>query len=337
MFMYDEDLGWKFIPDKQGTIIYPGEAYNRIRTNSSGFRDKPITDGSSSKKILVLGDSFVSNISVKDDEVFTEVMEARLPGYAVLNFGVNAYGQVQEYLVQKEWLQKLRPDVLMVMIYIRNDFTDNTGERDWIYSRPYASLSTEGELQISPAPPPKKSSGKKSGWLKDLHLYHFVKTRVRAVKENFSSNNGEHIKPAFTPPELQLCDTQPDSDMRLKYQIMERLLEKISDHAKSSGVPVVFAIAPSIVQVEDQFWDSWVLKRVKEKTKYRRSYPNEVLLQIAEKHKLNMVDLLPVLSEETQRGKKLYNLREQHWNAEGNKVVARALMKYLKEGDLIEP
>ena len=78
MFECDTDLGWKFISNKAGYIIYPGEAHHYIEINSIGFRDDPLPpDHDNYRKILVLGDSFVSNISVEDNEVFTEVLENR--------------------------------------------------------------------------------------------------------------------------------------------------------------------------------------------------------------------------------------------------------------------
>ena len=77
MFEYDPDLGWRFVSNKRGAIVYADEARHWIKTNSLGFRDNsPPENNDSNKKIMVIGDSFVSNIAVKDSEVFTEVMSA---------------------------------------------------------------------------------------------------------------------------------------------------------------------------------------------------------------------------------------------------------------------
>ena len=182
--MPDEELGWKFKPNKRGIIIYPGEAYHYINTNELGFRDTELENKDRVKKILVLGDSFVTNVSVKDDEVFTEVMQSNMPDHDVMNFGVNAYGQVQEYKLAQEWLPKIKPDLLVLMIYIRNDFTDNTGENDWLYTRPYASLSeNDSLLQLRSAPDrPSKLVKPKQHFLNKSHLYTFVKKSLTAIK-----------------------------------------------------------------------------------------------------------------------------------------------------------
>src|SRR5437867_2228919 len=64
MFEYDPVLGWKFIANHKGSIFYPGEASHYIETNSFGFRDNPPPSQKANlKTILVLGDSFVTNIA----------------------------------------------------------------------------------------------------------------------------------------------------------------------------------------------------------------------------------------------------------------------------------
>ena len=148
MFTHDPELGWAFVPNKEGIIIHSNDVKHHIRTNQIGFRDTPIDSNSRAKKILVLGDSFVSNISVSKNDVFTEVMEQNMPNYDVLNFGVNGYGQVQEYLLAQKWLPIIKPDFLIVLVYIRNDFIDNTGDLDWLYSRPYASLNQKNIIEF---------------------------------------------------------------------------------------------------------------------------------------------------------------------------------------------
>ena len=144
LFEFDARLGWKFAPNKNINITYSGVEDHYVKTNSMGFRDNPIrlSDEGKSKRILTLGDSFVSNIAVKSDEVFTEVIENQLAETEVLNFGINGYSQVQEYLLLKEWHKVIKPDIIVLMVYLRNDFQENV-TRDWHYPRPYASWNRE--------------------------------------------------------------------------------------------------------------------------------------------------------------------------------------------------
>ena len=68
MFEYDAELGWRFLPNREGYILHRGEAAQTIRTNAHGFRDGPFGDRAEGmRRMLVIGDSFVSNIAVEPD------------------------------------------------------------------------------------------------------------------------------------------------------------------------------------------------------------------------------------------------------------------------------
>jgi hypothetical protein len=58
--------------------------------------------------------------------------------------------------------------------------------------------------------------------------------------------------------------------------------------------------------------------------------PHDRLMAFAANHRLRMVDLLPTLMSANRGGKTLYHRREQHWNREGNRVVAEVLAEYLR-------
>jgi len=343
MFEHDPYLGWKFVSNKKGAIVYPGEAHHYIETNSMGFRDDPPPpDQDKIRKILILGDSFVSNISVIDSDVFTEVLERSLNNTAVLNFGVNGYGQVQEYLLLQKWLGKINPDIIILVIYIRNDFNDNIGGYWVYYPRPFASWD-EDDLTLKINPPPQATPTKEATsepfWkiYRKSHLYLFLDRRINILITKFSqADQSEHKPSLFTPPELYLCRSQPSENTKLMYRTMEELLLRIAGYADEIGVPLVFAIAPSIVQVEDKLWSSCLLNSGGKLEDYIRTLPNDKLMQFAEKNNLLMIDLLPILQSESKKGKTLYNSREQHWNSDGNRVVARSLLGYLKTKSLIE-
>ena len=336
MFEYDPNLGWRFISNKKGAIVYTDAASHWIETNSLGFRDNsPPLDKDNYKKILVMGDSFVSNISVNDNEVFTEVMERQLNNTAVLNFGVNGYGQVQEYLLLKIWLDEINPDLIILMIYIRNDFNDNIGGY-WLYPRPFVSWDEKNSDLIF-HPPPKYRPDKESSYdlflkfFRKSHFFEFFNKKFDfLIRKYFYANRSESNPSLYKAPELYLCRLQPSEDTKLMYLIMEALLMRIADYADEREVPLVFALAPSIIQVEDKLWLTTILDKSEEPENYKRSLPNDKLMQFAEKNNLLMIDLLPILQSKSSNGKKCYNSKEQHWNSEGNCAVANALIDYLK-------
>ncbi len=329
MFEPDPTLGWKFISNGKWKIVYPGGIRNVIEINSMGFRDHtPPSD--QKRKLLVLGDSFVSNISVKDNEVFTEVMEDQLKNYDVLNFGVVGYGQVQEYLLLQKWIKEIKPDVVLLIIYFGNDFIDNIGAY-WGISRPYASLEGQDSvLVIHPESHPQSKNQQKdsSSILSKSHLNILINRSLNKIFQEYDSS--------LAPPEFYSCQWPVPEREDLMFRIMGELLLKIANLGKENDVPVVFALAPSLVQIKDELWESFLKKNIIYQKKFLRSLPNDRLMEFGKRNDLLMLDLFPKLHQESKTNVDLYHPAEQHWTREGNRVVANALIDYLESKSLID-
>lgn len=334
MFQDDALLGWTFIPEKRGAIVYFGEASHYIQINEAGFRDDSFEEITEGKKIMVIGDSFVSNVSVKDDEVFTEVLEANLPGVNVMNFGVNGYGQVQEMLLLEKWVDQVNPDMVILMIYVRNDFADNIGQGQWNRKKPIARWDDQLKSVKLNTLIPESTTAKKdrSTWkiYHNLHLYHFVSKRIVNIKSRNKSKNDEQKSLPNAPPERYLTKTEPSVQMEEMQQVMESLILKMAGKLKERNTPMLMVAAPSIVQIEDSYWNAFIDEYTEDSTLYERARPNHWLKQLGEKNDLPVLDLSPVLYNGTKSGSLLYNPKEQHWTAEGNQVVAETIERYLR-------
>ena len=333
LFQPDTQLGWTFIPEKTGAVVYPGEANQYIQINDSGFRDHDdFINTEKTKKVMVIGDSFVSNVAVQDDEVFTEVMESQWEDVTVMNFGVNGYGQVQEYLLLNQWLPKTQPDLVIQMIYLRNDFRDNVYNDNWLYTKPSAVLSGEDDVSIQRTPedkPLKRKLKPKLSGLKKMHLYHFVKNRLQNVAANINKTNSK-----YRPPEIDLCNPFMDDEIENQYAILQALLLKTKQYLDTSGIPIVFVLAPSIAQVQDEQWTA--IENYDKGIKLQRDFPNSMLLEFATRNELLMLDLLPELQKQSRTGNTLYNTYEQHWTAHGNKIVAASIIDFLETNRMLK-
>lgn len=334
MFQDDALLGWTFIPEKRGAIVYFGEAGHYIQINEAGFRDDSFEGITEGKRIMVIGDSFVSNVSVKDDKVFTEVLETNLLGVNVMNFGVNGYGQVQEMLLLEKWVDQVNPDMVILMVYVRNDFADNIGRGQWNRKKPIAIWDDQLKSVRLDTLIPDDAMAKKDSltWriYHNLHLYHFVSKRIINIKSRYKSKNDEQKILPYAPSEGYLTKNEPSEEMKKMEEVMEYLLLKMAGKLKARNIPMLIVTAPSIVQVEDSYWDEFMDEYTEGSRRYERTRPNHWLKQLGEKHDLPVLDLFPVLKEITQRGKMLYNPNEQHWTAEGNRIVAETIERYLR-------
>jgi len=111
----------------------------------------------------------------------------------------------------------------------------------------------------------------------------------------------------------------------------------IARYLDEQKIPLVFVIAPTLLQVYDEQWSSALVQSGEESKNYRKSLPNEKLMQFAKENNLLMLDLLPILQVEANKEKQLYNPEEEHWNSSGNHAVAIALLEYLSTKSLIKP
>ena len=99
---------------------------------------------------------------------------------------------------------------------------------------------------------------------------------------------------------------------------------------------MVFVIAPSFLQADAELWSSMLMEYDVDDEHYLPSLPNRRLMQFAEENDLAMLDLLPILESEVQKGRPVFDPKEQHWTSEGNLIVADALLDYLTSTALVE-
>lgn len=147
----DDVLGWKMTPEYSfsGTMHDAGgQVYDlSLRYDKNGF--KAFGDTAATRpKVLFLGDSYTASIEVSNEKSFFSQLADSL-GFEAFAYGHAGFGNLQEYLVFDQWVDKIRPDVVVWEV-CSNDFIDNyapleeasgykVGER-----RPY--LSGDGEI-----------------------------------------------------------------------------------------------------------------------------------------------------------------------------------------------
>ena len=129
----DETLGWKtaaFFHLERTAKDYAGRSYLvNYRSGTFGFRE--FGDPASEKlKIFVVGDSFTNADNVSNDEAYYAVLRNRLSSDMPIElfvYGANGYGTLQELMIIKQYVQIIRPDVLVLQL-CDNDFINNSYE-----------------------------------------------------------------------------------------------------------------------------------------------------------------------------------------------------------------
>ena len=210
----DDYLGWK----PKGDYQFSGQMKDQknqpydieIKTASNGFRefDDVNTD---KKKILFIGDSYTQAVEVSNDKAFYSVMRDSMD-IAVFAHGMAGYGNAQHYMILKQYLEEVQPDLVVLQVCC-NDFIDNYHlmEMESIYQvglrRPYIYEGTNIEYHL-----PKPGIGPKIQW---SPFFTFIYEKLR------------HIKKAKTDPE-QMAEGLI-GNQGLDYPLFNRSVE-ITEH-----------------------------------------------------------------------------------------------------------
>jgi hypothetical protein len=149
-WQFDDLLGWSQIPNQKGAFQHP-DFSTWVEINSRGLRDREYSlERNEKKRMLVLGDSYGWGFGVNNDQVFTELMEARHPDWEIINASVSGYGTVQQYLYLAQRGLLFKPDVVL-LLFNDNDFQDNVGLTEYWYNKPVVALQ-DNHYEISGLP-----------------------------------------------------------------------------------------------------------------------------------------------------------------------------------------
>ncbi|MEE3325832.1 MAG: SGNH/GDSL hydrolase family protein [Myxococcota bacterium] len=146
---FDEELGWVLKPDFES---------EGVRTNSLGFRSSSEYDlnNDEAQRVMILGDSMVFGSGEEQENIFTEVLNRQSDSRLFINAGVRGYSTWQEYLVLSKYIEKIRPQVVVLFYTQSNDLLSNVRESDF-----YPSVSLEQGRLV----------GKKASEFRNLPMY----------------------------------------------------------------------------------------------------------------------------------------------------------------------
>ena len=137
-----------------------------MRCNQAGFRcDCEVTPRKPGGRfrVIVFGDSYTAGDGVSNGKRYTDLLESRLEGTEVLNFGLPGSGPDQQYLAYQVFAHELEYDLLIISTQVSN-ISRLGGEhltlgavdgRVVCRSKPYFRLE-DGELVLENQPVPRE-------------------------------------------------------------------------------------------------------------------------------------------------------------------------------------
>jgi len=311
-----DTLGWVHRPEVN-TTINTGEGTVRLLTDRDGYRVGSAGRIDGTRRILLLGDSFMEALQVEYEQSVAGLLEARLAQrlgepVAVRNTGVGGWDPPQYLVAERRALARERFDLVLVAVYLGNDVVPRRIER----------FPPRAPVEVHPLRWPRHFNASE---LVDAVLYPindflevrsqlfiFVKTRAEAVRARLGLTAEEFP--------VDLLRREAGSP---RWSVTGEICRDIRDAAAAHGVPVLFVLVPAPYQV-DSGEVSQALRQFKiEPGAVDLEQPNHLLAEAMRRYRLTVLDALPEFRRGENAGARLYGRVDRHLSPQGHDVLER--------------
>ena len=327
LYYYYDRAGFRHnLPNKIGhERMWNGQGRVEFRMNSLGFRGPEIPNPkpAGTIRILFLGDSITLGGRLPEDETFVirvgkALSEAGSTHYEVINGGIGDVGLYEEEDALKTQGLKAQPDVVVLCWYL-NDARPPIGFPEevvydnwlirWMGSHPIFDKS---------------------------YLAGFVYDTVRkslVAKQLFQDRRFQWVRP-FLEGRWMTDPSQFAGLIRLagfdwgdawnpkSMNWMEGKIRSLKEFIEARGMRFVVIAMPVYPQVYARFKSPII------------DFPQEELAQYSEKNGIRLLNLLPLLR---QQSKERLFYDNCHYTPHGNEVVARLIVDFLRKSGSMMP
>jgi lysophospholipase L1-like esterase len=284
-----------------------------IAHDANGFRrqEHQNSRAGSRHKVLIFGDSFTWGWGVSQGEVFTDQMSLLMPGYYVMNFGLDGTGTLQQLrLFEAYGEDQVAPGDTVLVMFFGNDFSDN------LYGLLHAEVR---DGQVQRVGPTKQIRAKGLGdTLKDssyfINLVVYAADRITAaIKRRAASHRAQ----------LASADPQSPELVALRY-----CLSEFQRTCAARGARFVAAYIPQQGELGEDVTRS--SDRALAEAALRQAF-----FSSAAALNIPTIDLLPAFLEakRNDRSDRLTFPRDEHWNEHGHAVAAQAIARWIHDAD----
>lgn len=319
-----------FLPNRNAETTWGDQKYS-VFTNSLGFRDRTVRDvppASKQKRIVLIGDSFIEGMGVTYENSVAGILGDSLKGdgIEVLNAAAVSYSPRLYFLKIRHMIQQKHLDFNELYVFL--DVSDPHDEIIYKYWEPadgsafasglraldeffqsrsflYSYLAARRRLNRQKAISnvfPAKGAADSQFWVQDLKEYL---RRADPEKDRFLWPNKTSAFNEWGREGLSLC---------------ERYVTELQQLCVRHGIQLTIVVYPSPYQLTGSnlngipvtFWRSF-----------------------AEEHRIDFVNLFPTFigSRPPETAYATYFITgDVHWNEAGNRLVAEAVLKHIREG-----
>ena len=318
---YNAELGWQLTPGWSGTHHhYDYEVVYDI--DASGWRLAPQAQMTGSR-VAVLGDSFTFGLGVANDETFVARLNTLSDGQLhYLNFGVPGYSTDQEWLLLKKTGKAIKPDIVLLVVYLGNDLFDNNRpfplQAD--HAKPYFRLDTDRQLLLenSPVPLATKSAAARNTGLADIVLGDKKPSPPLLTRTLGQLRLARRLGIFQQPGRLDEGMLEARFDPYIA--LFLALTDALADSSRELGAELVIALLPgaSLINQPESL-----------SAHYQAFLRKQLVAGLAERPDTQVIDLASMLAAADNHSQPWYFPNEGHLTPQGHQLVAQLLREKL--------
>lgn len=331
---HDDPLGFSLEPDRTRFLVTGGAYTTRDHINSQGMRDVEhrLLKPPDTKRILVLGDSFMFGQGVAMEENLSRRLAAAMPGVEVINAGVPGFNLGQEYLLYKDRGYRYQPDLVLLSFFIDDlGIANELVEIDGPDGLPVAYHRRPELLKKDTAEEaaPHGMRAAVAGWLKDHSLLYTLARMTLIETAAKGSAIGENpARRLRGPAYLPVFRSTPDEASTRTWDHGYRILDDLSRSAASSGARLALILIPAPWQTSDEAWREWTVSVELPAESVSRTHPQEMVKAWCARSGTPCLDLLDVFWQGDLD--RLYFHYDLHWTPAGHDLAARTAAAFLE-------
>ena len=319
---YNAELGWQLTPGWSGThhhydydVVYDIDA--------SGLRLDPQAQKTGSR-VAALGDSFTFGLGVANDETFVARLNTMSDGRLhYLNLGVPGYSTDQEWLLLKKTGKAIKPDIVLLVVYLANDLFDNSRpfplQAD--HAKPYFRLDTDRQLHLenTPVPLETKSAAARNTGLADIVLGDKKPSAPLLTRTLGQLRIARRLGIFQQPGSLDEGIFQVRFDPYIA--LFLALTDALADSSRELGAELVIALLPGA---------SFINQPESLSAHYQAFLRKQLVAGLAERPGTQVIDLASMLAAADNHSQPWYFPNEGHLTPQGHQLVARLLHEKLR-------
>lgn len=303
----------------------------RYRTNSFGMKGPEVRPGTT--KIALLGDSFVEGYGNDNEASIDRVIQGMLGDrYDVLNFGMVGFSTLDELAVYADFARYFRPAIVVLFFVNYNDLQENleSSNKRWIERDAPLARFDDVVAEIR-APAPRRLERRRRSCL--LYLYRTVERAVRLRMQgilNFRWDFRSELARVYQPEE--------DADIVRAWAIVETALRRLQELTRQEGSTLV------VVDIADpyQLDSNWLrVSSARFGKPLDPTWPNRRLAEICRRSGIlfhdSYGDAKRYIEENGLRFPYLSFSCDRHYDREGQELLGRSLVGFLRANQLVGP